>query len=458
MQTCQHESYLVCNVFQDFNELKIYNDKAQQTIKDLKSCLEEARKERGQLVTEIKKLKDEGTTNKINSIVNHYMEKGVYEDAEKDHLAERSRSVTPIKFVRPRSPSPVYSRPTTPVRHTSPVKFFEPCYSVSTYTPEMSMSPTPSYGNYDDYGAELESDGHEIYPHRRTRSYVQKYGSQNDLSSSQVDLNDPEIQELLKPKPVTPKFKKDPIDNQFAEEKDGLRAKRKLMYSPYMDKDFVPKSQADFSEKRQIEGNSTTKLVYKPTSQRKSSLQEEWESKKFIQALDSCVKQTPAQIAQERFQKQIDMMGTEEPLVDRWRSPTKGILKNTKSAHNMSIKENITPRRSYESRSYSPSVRSSSGTPNKGPRSFTPDSRSYKSPSPLGRSYSTNVSPTRSYSPVTKKNRSSSPGNTGQRSHSPGNSYRGNSKQDSGYSTPSPTNNRIRSDNRDYSRTTTRHE
>lgn len=387
------------------------------------------------------------------------MEKGLYEDAEKNHIDERSRSATPSRFSRPRSPSPVYSRPTTPVRMTSPVKFCEPTFS--TYSPERSRSPVTSNGCYDDFAVDLTSDGHEIYPHRRTRSYARKFGSQNDLSS-QVDLNDPEIQELLTPKTSGLPYKVGKCDNQFAEETEGLKAKRKLMYSPYMDKDFVPKSKQDnMTDIQKPVGESTPKIIYKPTSQRKSSLQEEWERKQFMEALDSAVKQTPAQIAQERFQKQLDMMSTEEPVVERWRSPTKGILKNAKSAQNMSIKENISPRRSFESRSYSPSVRSSTYMPSKGSRSFTPDSRSYNSPSPLGRSYSTNVAPSRSYSPASKNNRSASPGNTAQRSHSPG-SYRGSSVLDSGYSTPSPTNNRIRSDNRDYNRprtpSTTRHE
>lgn len=369
------------------------------------------------------------------------MEKGLYENAEKDHLAERSRSVTPSRYGRPRSPSPVYSRPTTP-RMSSPVKFYEPSNTLPTYTPDRSRSPMPMNGNYEDMSVDLMSDGHEIYPHRRTRSYVKKFGSVNDLSS-QIDLNDPEIQELLKPK-----YSID--DNQLSEEKEEIKAKRKLMYSPYMDKDFVPKSKMIESECQKPVGST---IVYKPASQRKSSVEEAWESKKFIAALDSAVKQSPAQIAQERFQKQLDRIGTEEPETERWRSPTKGILKNTKSAQNMSIKENIPPRRSVGSRSYSPSVRSNY-TPSTPARSFTPDSRS-----PLGRSYSTNTSPTRSYSSAAKNNRSSSPGNTGQRSYSPG--YRGNSMRDSGYSTPTPTNNRIRSDNREYSRPrtpTSRHE
>lgn len=408
-------------------------------------------------MAEIKKLKEEGTNNKISSIVNHYMEKGLYEDAEKDHLAERSRSMTPSRFDRTRSTSPVFQRSSTPARSSSPVKFFEPGYTMSTYTPERSRSPMLSNSNLEDL-SEVMSDGHEIYPHRRTRSYMQKFGSQNDIPS-QVDLNDPEIQELLKPKSKL-KYDFDVQDNQYTEENSVPLSKRKLLYSPYMDKDFVPKSKQvdENTQKPMADENSTS--VYKQASQRRSSVEEEWERKKFIEALDSAVKQTPAQLAQEHFQKQLDMMSTEEQAPPRWRSPTKGILKNTKSAQNMSIKESMPSKRSYESRSYSPSVRSNSYTSNNPSRSYTPDSRSYKSPSPLERSYSTNTLQSRSYSPATKNNRSSSPGNVGQRSYSPAGGYRGNTVRDSGYSTPVPTNNRLRSDNRDYSqpRTLVRHE
>lgn len=417
---------------EDFNELKMYNDKAQQTIKDLKSCLEDARTERGQLVAEIKRLKEQGQNNQISSIVNHYMEKGLYEDAEKDHLAERgrSRSVSPGQFNRPRSPSPVYSRPVTPVRSTSPVRVMDTDYS---YTPRSrSQTPTPLSFNYEDISPAVFSDGHEIYPHRRTRSYVQKFGSQNDVSVK-VDLNDPEIQELLKPKT------KLTYDLDLNENLDGSQAKRKLMYSPYMDKDFVPRSQQNGYMQKDSNIEAETKQPVKEICHRKSSLEEEWESRKFIVALDHAVTQTPAQLAQQRFLQQMSEVDDDS---ERWRSPSKGILKNTKSAQNMSIKESISPtRRSIESRSYSPSVRTPMTFSSAKSRSYTPDPvspRPYATSTPV-RSYSFNTAQTSSYSPI--RNRSKSPGTTGQRSYSPGHrshspGYRGCTTKDSGYSTP----------------------
>jgi hypothetical protein len=425
--------------------LKIYNDKAQQTIKDLKSCLEDARTERNEMMAEIKKMKDQSKNNNISSIINNYSEKGLYEDAEKDHLAERDRSRSPNRFFQPRSVSPVFSRPITPVRSSSPVRMTD--HSYTTYNPgSRSQTPTPCSFSYED----LSPDGHEIYPHRRTRSYVQKFGAQ-DTSSSQVDLNDPEIAELLKPKT---RLTYDLDDNQG----DGPQAKRKLLYSPYMDKDFVPRSnQNGYTEKESIYEQESLSLK-KDTSHRKSEVEEEWESKKFIDALDHAVKQTPAQLAQQRFLQELSSTGDES---DRWRSPSKGILKNTKSAQNMSIKENISPsRRSFESRSYSPSVRSpltySPGKPST--RSYTPEPsrRSYNSPT---RSYTNDNSQNRSYSP-NNRNRSLSPRSVGQRSYSPGNrssspGYRSSTTKDSGYSTPTqPLRYRssVANDNRDYNR------
>ncbi|KAL4240334.1 hypothetical protein ACF0H5_001125 [Mactra antiquata] len=428
---------------EDFNELKIYNDKAQQTIKDLKSCLEDARSERGQLVAEIKKLKDQGMNNTVSSIVNHYIEKGLYEDAEKDSPSKsRSRSQTPVKFnSQPRSTSPTFTKPVTPARSSSPVRFFEPTYS-STYTPvSRSQTPTPVSFNFDEISPAVDGDDHEIYPHRRTRSYVQKYGSQNDGPASQVDLNDPEIQEFLKPK------SKLTYDLDLNENDNSPLAKRKLLYSPYMDKDFVPRSgQNDVKKDNNYKTEKYEMLPKKiePPSQRKSSIEEEWESRKFIAALDHAVMQTPAQIAQQRFLQDLTSSGNED--TGRWKSPAKGILKNTKSAQNMSIKESISPnRRSLESRSYSPAIRSPLTFTGNKSRSFTPDSRSYGQTSPA-RSYSAG---TRSYSP-NNRSRSQSPRTMSQRSYSPG--YRTGSMKDSGYSTPTQQSRYQSGDNRDYGR------
>ena len=426
--------------------MKIYNDKAQQTIKDLKSCLEDARTERNQMMAEIKKLKDQSKNNNISSIINSYSEKGLYEDAEKDHLAERDRSRSPNRYFQPRSGSPVFSRPVTPVRASSPVRMTD--HSYTAYNPgSRSQTPTPCSFSYED----LSPDGHEIYPHRRTRSYVQKFGAQ-DTSSSQVDLNDPEIAELLKPKT---RLTYDLDDNQG----DGPQEKSKLLYSPYMDKDFIPRSnQNGYTEKESFNKQENLPLK-KETSHRKSEEEEEWESKKFIDALDHAVKQTPAQLAQQRFLQELSSTGDDS---DRWRSPSKGILKNTKSAQNMSIKENISPsRRSFESRSYSPSVRSPlTYSPQKpSTRSYTPEpfKRSYGSPTRS--SYNNNNSQNRSYSP-NNRNRSQSPRSVGQRSYSPGNrssspGYRSSTTKDSGYSTPTqPLRYRstVANDNRDYNR------
>ncbi|KAH3892880.1 hypothetical protein DPMN_017013 [Dreissena polymorpha] len=428
----------------DFNELKIYNDKAQQTIKDLKTCLEDARTERTQFVTEIKKLKEQGMNNKINSIVNTFVEKGIYEDAEKDHLVERSRarSPSPVRFNRPRSTSPVFSRPVTPLHSISPIHKPDLSYTMS-YTPmSRSQTPIPSSFNFEDVSPD---DGRPIYPHRRTLSYMKKFGSHNDVSATQVDLNDPEIQELLKPKGKL-EYDLDLNDNQYKEEKESQSEKRKLLYSPYMDKDFIPKSGHSHYEKdyenEKPSPESKSSPAYFSTSQRKSSIEDDWESKQFIQALDSAVKQTPAQLANQRFLQELDRSSTgEHTSPDRWRSPSKGILKNTKMAQNMSIKESMPLKRSMESRSYSPAVRSGTYSP-RSPRSFTPESRSYSSPSPV-RSYGASTPQARSYSPATERTRSQSPRTMAQRSYSPGSTalspgdrFRSNPMRDSGYSTP----------------------
>lgn len=427
---------------EDFNELKMYNDKAQTTIKDLRTCLDDARNERKQLISEIKKLQTGAQTKSISSIINHYMEKGLYEEAEKDHMNQRarSRSNTPVADrVRERSVSPVPFRSGSPVRHsasnTTPSisNYHTPIYSpvpriptptsspyrpstpVMSYTP-LSRSQTPNH---------LEDEVREIYPHRRTRSYIEKYGTNEDEDNKAVDFSDPELLELLKPQP---KFD-DELDADV-----GKEEKPRLMFSPYMDKDYMPKyKQGEIPGSDKLSKPKPTNN-YRPPLQRKISM-DEFENKKFVQALDHAVKETPAQLAQQQFLRDLDLVGTEEVPQTRWRNPAKGILKTAKSAQNMSIKESTSPsRRSVESRSYSPSVRNSQGPFIS--RSYTPDTKGNYS-SPLSK-YSPSTMQPRSQSPGI---RNSSPGSLTARSHSPGSrSYsperQWNGTRDSGYSTP----------------------
>ena len=418
----------------------MYNDKAQTTIKDLKTCLEDARSERKQLVGEIKSLQNQGKNNQISSIVNHYMEKGLYEEPEK--AMPRSRSPSPRRPVesvgRSRSVSPVRSRIATPVMSSSPVKPTA-SYQRSDYTSSRSQTPTnfQTAYNYEDISPAIMSDGHEIYPHRRTRSYIQKYGEQNEDRPNLVDLDDPELQELLKPKAKLtydvdlndsyPKLSK-------SEPYNGgqiFSAKRQLKYSPYMDKDFVPKSRqvADYVN-TDIPKKSPMRVQqvnYKTEDNFNEADMDDIDDNKFIEALDSAVRETPVQRAQRQFLEEVNRTALDEDFEQRI-NQAKGILKSNKSSQNLSIKENIPAKRSVESRSYSPSVRnplSRSHSMNiPGSRSISPGTRLQTA----GRSHSSG----NPQSPSNRASRSVSPGVS--RSFSPGDRLHGT--RDSGYSTP----------------------
>ncbi|MEW8204466.1 MAG: hypothetical protein AB2764_20390, partial [Candidatus Thiodiazotropha endolucinida] len=63
---------------------------------------------------------------------------------------------------------------------SSPVKPAA-AYQMSVYTSSRSQTTTnfqTSY-NYEDISPAVMSDGHEIYPDRRTMSYILKYGEPN---------------------------------------------------------------------------------------------------------------------------------------------------------------------------------------------------------------------------------------------------------------------------------------
>ena len=458
----------------------MYNDKAQTTIKDLKVCLEDARSERKQLVGEIKSLQTQGKNNQISSIVSHYMEKGLYEEPEK--IMPRSRSPSPRRTVeraeRSRSVSPVRSRATTPVIASSPVKPTA-SFQKSDYTSSRSQTPTnfQSSYNYEDISPAIMSDGHEIYPHRRTRSYVQKYGIQNEERATPVDLDDPEIQELLKSRAKLtydvdlnesyPQFTASKLSK--TEQYNGgqiFSAKRHLKYSPYMDKDFVPKSQqianidkTDIPKKYPVRQQQES---YVTESSFKEPDIEDIDDNKFIEALDSAVRETPVQRAQRQFLEDINRTAIEDDFGQKI-NKAKGILKLNKSSQNLSIKENISPRRSVESRSYSPSVRNtlisrshSMNVP--ASRSFSPgntQSRLQRASTPVSRPCMRSYSPGNSQSPRNRASRSVSPGAT--RSYSPGDRLHGT--RDSGYSTPTngTAGRQRQTDNRSYSQSRSPH-
>ena len=439
----------------------MYNDKAQTTIKDLKTCLEDARSERKQLVDEIKNLQNQGKNNHISSIVNHYIEKGLYEEPEK--IMPRSRSPSPRRQVersgRSRSVSPGRSsKVATPVMSSSQVKPVT-SFPRSDYTSSRSQTPTnfQNVYNYEDISPAALSDGHEIYPHRRTRSYVQKYGVQGEERMTPIDLDDPELQELLKPKTkltydvdLNDSF---PKLNKTEQYNGGqiFSAKRPLKYSPYMDKDFMPKSMqtGEYSETNIVRATPVRiqQDSYKSDDSFKESIVEDIDDNKFIEALDSAVRETAVQRAQRQFLEDINRTAIDDEFEQRI-SQAKGILKSNKSSQNLSIKENLPMRRSAESRSFSPSVRTplnrSQSMNIQGSRSFSPGAGLQSASRLYVRSYSPGNQP----SSGNRGSRSVSPGMA--RSYSPGD--RLHVARDSGYSTPTkgPAGRQRQSDNRSY--------
>ena len=438
----------------------MYNDKAQTTIKDLKTCLEDARSERKQLVDEIKNLQNQGKNNHISSIVNHYIEKGLYEEPEK--IMPRSRSPSPRRPIerqsRSRSVSPKRaSRVATPVTTSTQVKPVT-YFPRSDYTSSRSQTPTNFQNSYNYEDISPAADGHEIYPHRRTRSYLQKYGGQGEERMTPIDLDDPELQELLKPKTKLtydidlnesyPKLtKSEPYSGGQI-----FSAKRPLKYSPYMDKDFVPKAMhsGEFSESNVVRATPIRiqQDSFKSEDSFKESIIEDIDDNKFIEALDHAVRETAVQRAQRQFLEDINRTAVEADF-DQRLSQAKGILKSNKSTQNSAIKENLPIRRSTESRSFSPSIRKpldrSQSMNIQGQRSYSPGAGLHSPARPYVRSHS----PGNQSSPSNRVSRSVSPGMS--RSYSPGD--RLHMARDSGYSTPTKvtTGRQRQMDNKNYS-------
>jgi hypothetical protein len=65
-------------VFQELERAQKYAFKAQNTISDLKTIVDDARKERQQLFEEISRLQSEGHLQTITGIIKRYMDKGIH--------------------------------------------------------------------------------------------------------------------------------------------------------------------------------------------------------------------------------------------------------------------------------------------------------------------------------------------------------------------------------------------
>lgn len=219
--------------------------KGQSTINDLRGILDEAIKERCQLYDEIKRLQTEGHLSHVSGIIGKYMEKGLYDMAEtQPHLnsfVTRSRSNSDIsqhsasdlleeEALRPVSPTYLH-RPTSPAnvrkqsplpygkRSTSPTSRLYPdsvervrklhgVNSVLTNSPNKSSSvhvsgisqlPVTSGDEFDNNFEDVSpSNGREIYPHRRSRSYRNNFSSSEDGRRSPSDyMDDLEVQKLM---------------------------------------------------------------------------------------------------------------------------------------------------------------------------------------------------------------------------------------------------------------------
>ncbi|KAK3607149.1 hypothetical protein CHS0354_034305 [Potamilus streckersoni] len=481
---------------EDFNELKMYNDKAQITVKDLRTCLEDARKERTQLYQEIKKIQTQGKNSQISGIVNRYIEKGLYDEAEQEHIKERARLRSPspkrymerteddfkVPEIKPRSRSaesrPVITGENT-FRTSGPVKRSKSplSFNMSSGTPR-AISPVrnslPSSFNYE----EISPSHKEIYPHRRTKSYMDNFGriSGIDQNDSQVDLDDPELVELLNPNSVgkldfdmdlsesygeRKVRSKSPYESRYGENVPQKFSERESRCSLYGEKELTSVIKRSNHINGEIVGDEFSdnelveSIVESPPKSPYTKFPDTYMgNRKFIEALDNAVMANPQMQVQKQYFDDFDLdernklhknkydklsqtYGPEKTDMARGRIPNRSILKNAKSLQNLSIKESLSPSRAPASttRSISPKfqstpTRSYSAGSSQAEKSYFSATRTDTSPafrhshsissgtrtlSPLSKSRDSTLR-TSGYSTGTSSSTSSSP----QRSKSPG--------------------------------------
>ncbi|XP_046569391.1 uncharacterized protein LOC124277706 isoform X2 [Haliotis rubra] len=146
----------------DFEEMQFNQEKAQSTIKELRTCLEEVRQERSKLFDEINALHASNQKSKVADIISHYTEKGACDEVER----EMRRGTSSQPSSRPSSAS--CSRTSSMGRSS-----------------RLDMSNTPTRrSRIDDYiSPSQENMDSSLRVHRRTSTW------NNELESSPVKLN-----------------------------------------------------------------------------------------------------------------------------------------------------------------------------------------------------------------------------------------------------------------------------
>lgn len=277
-----------------------------------------------------------------------------------------------------------------------------PSYSSYYLTPSRSTpvnEDNADYYDYEDVSPTVPSSYREIYPHRRSRSYVSNFSSPYDKDDYMDDL---EVQKLMCKQP----FGRLDFDNELDGSYSPRLSRKDIQRYPtpprqnkspvgtnkhWYGEDNDPYYNSNYDEDR----DSVESVVESPIDNRfrDESLEDRRKmidldnsinDKKFLQALDGAVKGQTKKCLDDidtleqklADQKQRDHLATRvgrgRSYLSRSMSPglLKGILKKTKSEQNMNIKErNFPSYRSYYSHSASPARTVTLG--DKSP-SFTP--------------------------------------------------------------------------------------
>ncbi|KAK7498592.1 hypothetical protein BaRGS_00010252 [Batillaria attramentaria] len=177
----------------EMDELRRSHTKAVHTIRELRTCLDEAREERDDLQQRVHELERSQSESKVQSILSHYQEKGARDETEREYNSS-GLSQSSDRFTRNHRRTSTRNDEVTP--GNTPSKGATP--NVSGIAPRVASPVRGLNYSFEEVSAPtVPSTYREIYPHRKPRYQslsAERYASPERVESPVNFIDYPDLQ------------------------------------------------------------------------------------------------------------------------------------------------------------------------------------------------------------------------------------------------------------------------